>query len=152
MCRESRKKTVLVLTRVFCLGIRNINGNTFNTSLLIVEIRSLYRSHPGKCFPHPSCLVIDLQRVIYFRNNPYRLMCVVCVCGALAYIYLYGIIVSIFCYIKICIIFTNADDPCPSDRDHMNKLESIIILCPSPPCLLQFLWRSIYQTRSITVN
>ena len=39
----------------------------------------------------------------------------------------------ILCYIKICIIFTNADDPCPSDRDHMNKLESIIKLCPSPP-------------------
>ena len=39
----------------------------------------------------------------------------------------------LLCYIKICIIFTNADDPCPSDRDHMNKLESIIRLCPSPP-------------------
>ena len=37
------------------------------------------------------------------------------------------------CYIKICISFTNADDPCPSDRDHMNKLESIIKLCPPPP-------------------
>ena len=43
------------------------------------------------------------------------------------------LIMLTFCYIKICIIFTNADDPCPSDRDHMNKLESIIILCPSPP-------------------
>ena len=36
------------------------------------------------------------------------------------------------CYIKVCTVFTNADDPCPNDRDHMNKLESIIKLCPSP--------------------
>ena len=43
-----------------------------------------------------------------------------------------SLIMLTFCYIKICIIFTNADDPCPSDRDHMNKLESIIFLCPSP--------------------
>ena len=37
------------------------------------------------------------------------------------------------CYIKICTIFTNVDDPCLNDRDHMNELDDIIKLCPSPP-------------------
>ena len=45
----------------------------------------------------------------------------------------YGPLMTTLCYIKICITFTNVDDPCLNDRDHMNKLDGIIKLCPSLP-------------------